>query len=165
MSETTSVDAGSMTRVFMPEEPLALSAPVARELSSTLCHFDPRRGATCAWYHGIWQYLRLFDLITTPRDHATFYHAALLEPVRAGARRLLVSGTADYALPACLLWICQLAGVEPEITVLDICPTPLRLCDWYADRQSAAITTAAVNILDYDTPAPFDAVTTHSFLG
>jgi SAM-dependent methyltransferase len=148
-----------------PDEPLGLSAPLARELAAKLCPFDPRRGTTCAWYHGIWQYLRLFDLNTTPRDHAAFYRAALIEPIRAGDRRLLVSGTADYALPACLLWICRLAGAKPDITVLDICPTPLRLCEWYAERQGATIATAAVNILDYDDPAPFDVVATHSFLG
>jgi len=165
MPEATSPEIDSVTGAAMPDEPLALSAPMARELSARLCHFDPRRGATCAWYHGIWQYLRLFDLITTPRDHAAFYRAALLEPIRAGARRLLVSGTADYALPACLLWVGQLAGVKPEITVLDICPTPLRLCEWYANRHGAAIVTAAVNILDYDAPAPVDVVATHSFLG
>jgi SAM-dependent methyltransferase len=107
----------------------------------------------------------LFDFVTTPRNHAAFYRAALVEPIRAGARRLLVSGTADYALPACLLWIYQLAGAKPDITVLDICPTPLRLCEWYADRHGAVVVTAAVNILDYDTPAPFDVVATHSFLG
>jgi SAM-dependent methyltransferase len=165
MPVTTTEETDSIAPLAVPDEPLALSAPIARELSTRLCHFDPRRGMSCAWYHGIWQYLRLFDLITTPRDHAAFYRAALVEPVRAGARRLLVSGTADYALPACLLWICGLAGAKPEITVLDICPTPLRLCEWYAERKGATIMTSAVNILDYDNPAPFDVVATHSFLG
>lgn len=111
-----------------PEEPLGLSAPLARELAQRLCRADPTRGS-CAWYHGFWQYVRLLDFGTTPRDHADFYREALLGPISAGDRRILVSGTADYAMPACILWIGGLAGVKPDLTVLDICPTPLRLCE------------------------------------
>ena len=122
--------------------------PLARALSTTLCHVDPQRGGSCAWYHGLWQYLRLFDFVTTPRDHADFYRAALLQRFRAGARRVLISGTADYALPACLLWLYRSAGVPAEMTVLDICRTPLRLCEWFADRIDTSIATVAQDILD-----------------
>jgi hypothetical protein len=165
MSETISPEAGSTGPEGMPDEPIALSAPLARSLSAELCGSDLRRGGSCTWSHGLWQYLRLLDLVTTPRDHAAFYHAALLQPLRAGARRLLVSGTADYCLPACLLWISGIAGVKPDIAVVDICPTPLRLCEWYAQREGAAFAMTAVDILDYDATQPFDVIATHSFLG
>jgi SAM-dependent methyltransferase len=154
-----------MSETPLPDEPLEISAPLARTLSATLCHVDPRRGGSCAWYHGLWQYLRLFDFVTTPRDHAGFYRAALLDPIRAGARRVLISGTADYALPACLLWLYRCAGVPTDMTVLDICRTPLRLCEWLADRIGTPIATVAQDILDYRPADAFDLICTHAFLG
>lgn len=147
-----------------PEEPLALSAPLARALAPRLCHDDPQRGS-CAWYHGFWQYLRLLDFNTTPRDHAEFYRGALTEPIAAGDRRVLISGTADYALPACMLWIFGSAGATPDLTVLDICATSPRLCEWYAERVGATIVPVVQDILAYDPAKPYDVVTTHSFLG
>lgn len=147
-----------------PEEPLALSATLARELAPRLCRDDPERGS-CAWYHGFWQYLRLLDFNTTPRDHAEFYRGALSGPIAAGNRRVLISGTADYALPACMLWIFGNAGATADMTVLDICATPPRLCEWYAARVGATIATVVQDILTFDAATPFDIVATHSFLG
>jgi SAM-dependent methyltransferase len=165
MTAPSSAAAAAMSETALPDEPLALSAPLARAFAATLCHVDPRHGGSCAWYHGLWQYLRLFDFVTTPRDHAVFYRAALLEPLRAGARRVLISGTADYALPACLLWLYRSAGVPAEMTVLDICRTPLRLCEWFADRIDAPIATVAQDILEYRPVEAFDVICTHAFLG
>lgn len=147
-----------------PEEPLALSAPLARELAPRLCHDDPQRGS-CAWYHGFWQYLRLLDFVTTPRDHADFYREALQTPIADGARRVLVSGTADYALPACVLWIFGRSEVGPDLTVLDLCPTPLRLSEWYAGHVGVRLRTVGSDILKFRPPERFDVVTTHAFLG
>lgn len=147
-----------------PEEPLALSAPLARELAPRLCRVDPQYGS-CAWYHGFWQYLRLLDFNTTPLDHAAFYQGALSGPIAAGDRSVLISGTADYALPACMLWIFGSAGAAPDLTVLDICATPPRLCEWYAARVGATIAPVVQDILTYDPASPYDIVATHSFLG
>jgi SAM-dependent methyltransferase len=140
------------------DEPLAMSAPLAREWARRLCD-------GCAWYHGFWQYLRLLDFVTTPRDHAGFYRAALDEPIAGGARRVLVSGTADYAMPACILWIFAAAGAKADLTALDLCPTPLQLCEWYAERVGMTMSTVRADILAYRSEQPFDVVATHSFLG
>jgi hypothetical protein len=148
-----------------PEEPLALSAPLAREIAPTLCHRDPASGESCAWYHGFWQYLRLFDFITTPRDHAEFYRAALTPAIAAGQRRVLISGTADYALLHCLRWIFEAQGASPTVTVLDLCATPLRLNEWYAARHGLAVRAVRSDILAYSQASPFDMICTHSFLG
>lgn len=147
-----------------PEEPLAQSAPLARRLASELCRADSAQGG-CAWYHGFWQYLRVLDFVTTPRDHAAFYSRALAGPIAAGARRVLISGAADYGLPACMLWIFRSAGARPDLTVLDLCATPVRLSEWYAHHVGAVIAPVVQDILAFAPEQPFDIVTTHSFLG
>ena len=147
------------------EEALAASAPLARRLAGELCHVDPGHGRSCAWYHGFWQYLRWFDFVTTPRDHADFYRMGLAPSLARGDRRILISGTADYEMPAQVLAICRDAGLVPEITVLDICRTPLRLCEWHAERAGARIETVAADIRSYRPAEAFDLLCTHSFFG
>jgi len=61
--------AGSLTK---PDEPLAESAPVAWGLAPSLCAGDPASHDSCLWYHRIWQYLRLLDIITSIRTNTTF---------------------------------------------------------------------------------------------
>jgi SAM-dependent methyltransferase len=148
-----------------PEEPLAISAPLAREIAPQRCHVDPSSGENCAWYHGFWQYLRLFDFITTPRDHAEFYRAALGPAIEAGQRGVLISGTADYALLHCLRWVFEAHAASPVVTVLDLCETPLRLNEWYAARHGLAVRAIKSDILAFTQASPFDMICTHSFLG
>ena len=85
-------------------EPLELSAPLAWRLAPTLCRKDPATGEDCAWSHGFWQYLRLLGLAGDPGNHADFFHEAFTEAGRGGAAlRILVCGTADYAMLAMLM--------------------------------------------------------------
>ena len=149
----------------LPEEPLALSAPLALAWSRTLCRHVDASGESCAAFHGIWQYLRLLEFITGPREHATFYLEALRPLIRRGARRVLVSGSADYAMPAVVLWAFAAEAVEPDLTVVDVCETPLRLSAWYADRYGHRLAAVAADVLDYRPRHRFDIVCTNSFLG
>lgn len=151
--------------VAIPPEPLALSAPHARALAARYCRHVDHSGVGCRDYHGAWQYLRLLDLVTTPRDHAPFYVSALLRAIRAGRRRVLISGAVDYSMLAVVLAAFDAAGVAGDITMVDVCETPVRLNRWYADRAGAAITTEVTDILEYRPAAPYDLILTHSFLG
>ena len=58
------------------DEPLALSAPLAWRLAAALCRPDPTTGEPCAWYHGLWQYLRLMRLVDPLSNHAAFFREA-----------------------------------------------------------------------------------------
>ena len=146
-------------------EPLEQSAPLARDLAPRLCRTDPATGESCAWCHGIWQYLRLMGLAATPEPHAHFYSRALQSVAGAsGAPRVLVSGAADYSMLAHVLASYRECGIEPAVTVVDACDTPLFLNRWYAERVAARIVCNRCDILDYTDAAPFDAVCTHSFL-
>jgi hypothetical protein len=150
----------------MPEEPLAESAGLAWKLAPELCWRDPRSGERCAWYHGVWQLLRWLGLITSVRTNAEFFVRAFMELARRGGfRRVLVCGTADYGMLAHVLHGFRSAGVEPEVTVLDRCETPLVLCRWYAARAGAAVETFRSDVLDWAPPRTFDVVCNHSFLG
>jgi hypothetical protein len=151
--------------VVVPPEPLALSAPLARRLAARCCRHVDHSGIGCRNYHGVWQYLRLVDLVTTPRDHASFYVPVLLNALRSGRRRVLISGAVDYSMLAVVLAACAAAGVAGDITVADVCETPIRLCHWYADRMGAAIATEVTDILKHKPTAPYDLIVTHSFLG
>ena len=51
------------------------------------------------------------------------------------------------------------------VTAVDLCETPLQLCRWYGDRLSLTVDTHACDILDFETPEPFDVICSHSFLG
>jgi hypothetical protein len=151
----------------LPEDPLALSAPLARAWAKTLCRHVNESGVSCAGYHAIWQDLRRLGLIpfAAPPAHAQFFLHAFSDAIRSGHRRVLVSGSADYSMPAVVLWAFAAAGATPEVTVVDICETPLRLCAWYADHIGARIETIASDISAYRPAQPYDVIVTHSFLG
>ena len=147
------------------DEPLAASAPVAERLAAELCRRDPETGQTCAWYHGTWQYLRLLGLVSAPDRHADFFFAALRRAARAGHRRVLVSGSADYAMFAHVLRAYRREAADLDVTIVDRCPTPLALCDWYGAVVAHGVRTQACDILDFESDEPFDLICTHSFLG
>ncbi|HSE96544.1 MAG TPA: class I SAM-dependent methyltransferase [Methylomirabilota bacterium] len=150
----------------LPGEPLAESAPMAWRLAPTLCPIDPATGETCAWYHGLWQYLRLMDIVEGLRHQAAFFAQAFASVrAEAGRSRVLVSGAADYGMLAAVLHLFRARGVEADVTVIDLCETPLVLNRWYAERAGVAITTRVADVLAFDPPARFDAIVTHAFLG
>jgi 2-polyprenyl-3-methyl-5-hydroxy-6-metoxy-1,4-benzoquinol methylase len=147
------------------EKLLLQTAPLAAMLADFLCKGDHIDAKECRWYHRIWQYLSIMDLVSSPRRHAKFYLEEL--PVnlfnKQESARILVSGTADYAILVYLLRAFK-GRILPRITVLDMCQTPLHLCRWYGVQQGVQIETLVQNILDLERPESFDLITTHDFL-
>jgi hypothetical protein len=147
----------------LPEEPLLESAPLAWKLAPELCGKDPESDGSCAWYHGMWQYLRIMGLASSARDRGEFYLQAVRE--FAGGRpapAILIAGTADYAMLAIVLE--ALGGRPASITVVDVCETPLELSRWYAARTGVAIRTVRANLLDHAPAAAYDLICTDSVL-
>jgi hypothetical protein len=157
---------------------LAESAPLTEELSRTECCSKPKGGMeewakenrlepeSCGWYHGTWQYLRLLDMVAVPHWHREFYNRVLGNILRQkpGAN-VLISAAADWGMLASLHEAVQIAGANPRITIYDICRTPLKSCQWYADRHQLPITTHCANIITSEIPeAPFDLIVTDEFL-
>ena len=147
------------------QEPVAESAPLARREAARLCRADGPDRQGCAWYHGIWQYLRLLGVAAAPSRNAGFFLDTLEALARDGEfQRVLISGTADYSMLAYALQAYRNGGATPRITVVDQCETPLFLCRWYAERLSQTIEIHTGNMLDFTPDDAFDVVCCHSFL-
>jgi len=145
------------------EEPLAESAPLALKLAEECCRAGPD-GVSCAWNHGLWQYLRLLGLVTSPSHQAEFYRAAFAR-VESPSPRVLISGAADYSMLAVALDAFRERARVPRTTVIDVCETPLTLSRWLAERLSVAIETRAADIRNFTAPDGFDAVCSDNFFG
>ncbi len=149
----------------MIDDLLILSAPLAWKWSPQLCHKDPATGADCSPAHGMWQYLRLMGLLGAFEPRRDFYLDAMQTITGAGgAPRVLISGAADYAMLDFVHTAFRARGVVANITVTDLCETPLALNRWYAERASCHIKTVRCDILEFVADAPFDAVCTDAFI-
>jgi len=120
-------------------EPLLESARMIHTVAPMLCTRDHVDRVSCRWYHGVWQYLRLFDMVSSPSWHSSFYERWLAASLGGeGPRRVLITGAADYSVLAYVIGAAQVSGkLEPgllEAHIMDLCPTPLKACRWYADR-------------------------------
>ncbi len=147
------------------EEPVVATAPIAKMLAPVLCRIDRESGQSCAGYHGFWQYLRIFKFAPTPEKHAGFIFDALGDLARDGSyQRVLISGAADYCILAHVLRVYRKNNARADVTVVDLCETPLVLCKWYANLVSQTVETRASDILDLKTDRPFDVIFSQSML-
>jgi len=139
------------------DELLGLSAPLAFAWAARHC------ASTCRWHHGIWQYLRILGLVSSAARHREFFES-VFTPLAGdgGYRRVLVSGAADYGMLDVVMRAYGAAALE--LSALDVCPTPMKTCQWYAAQQGISVTTAVGDILAFEAAAPFDIVCSHSFL-
>jgi SAM-dependent methyltransferase len=151
--------AGSLTN---PDEPLHESAPVAWRLAGTHCAGDPQSADSCLWYHRVWQYLRLLDIITSIRTNTPFL-LGTLRRLAPSHPRVLISGSADYGM---LAHLRQAYGARPlDVTMLDRCAAPVAVNQWYAARYAMTMTPVCGDALAVQTDRLFDLVCTHNFVG
>ena len=139
------------------QEPLIESAMLARQWSESLCE-------SCAPYHGAWQVLRLLGVLNSMCSDDDFLISQLLVAIGNGAQNILVSGAADYALQARITAVAKRLKASPEITIVDLCKTPLELNRWYSERTGIRVNPVHENILQYRNPGHFELICTHSFL-
>lgn len=145
---------------------LRISAPLAWRLAGETCCDDPDSANYCSFYHRLWQYLALLSVTTSIRTDSAFLIGKFRDLARDGNfSRVLVSGTADYAMLAHILWAYGLEDAPVDVTVLDICQSPLAQNRWYAERRGQEIECVQADILEFSAPAGFDVICSHSFLG
>jgi len=150
-----------MSDRYNTTEELLASAPLALAFGADNCWPGPGPAPTCCWYHGVWQYFRLLDLVATPWKQEAFFRGAFRGLAADGNyRRVLI-----YAMLALLLSAYREEGREPEVTVVDRCETPLFLNRWFAERHGLSLTTRVGDALRYEAEEPYDLICTHSFLG
>jgi SAM-dependent methyltransferase len=144
----------------MPEkarynEPLRDLAPEAYRLSQFLC-------GPCRDLHGLWPYIRLSRASTGVEAPESRLQDELRILFDRGLRRLLIAGAQDTGLLA--LMVRASAGHNVEITVLDICETPLELCRGLAKQWSLSIATIRQDLFDFRVERHFDIVLMHGTL-
>jgi SAM-dependent methyltransferase len=133
-------------------EPLVESARMIHTMAPMLCTRDHVDRVSCSWYHGVWQYLRLFDMVSSPSWHSSFYERWLATSLAGeGRRRVLITGAADYSLLAYVIAAARVSGKLGagllEAHVMDLCATPLNACRWYADRFDLGVRLHEADIL------------------
>jgi hypothetical protein len=147
-------------------EPLAQSADMMATIAKMSCNGKMYAEGTCSWYHGIWQYLRLVNLVSSPAWHSPFYRKALYDAFRSHAEThgtqtratTVITGAADYGMLAYVLNASDRGAVYTDVHVIDQCTTPLIACEWYArlwgipteadDDRKTAVRTTRANVLD-----------------
>ena len=157
----------TITQRFTLEEPMLKSAPLMKMLSEVLCKGSYINEEGCGWYHGSWQYFRILDLVSTPTWHSEFYKTALVlknsNPSQTTSN-ILVSGAADYSMTAHIIWAYETKSQKCNITVLDLCQTPLWLNKWYGAKKGTQVHIVCSDILEYLPSQKFDYVVTDAFL-
>jgi 2-polyprenyl-3-methyl-5-hydroxy-6-metoxy-1,4-benzoquinol methylase len=120
---------------------------------------------SCDWYHSTWQYLRLLNMVAVPPWYE-FYQEALSNVLRQHPNaEVLISAAADYGMLATLHDAIRATEAKPRIQVYDICRTPLRACQWYAEQHGFSIECVRANLLTDEIPlASFDLIVTDEFL-
>lgn len=117
-------------------EPLCESADLLRELAENItCEGSYVDSIDCKWYHGVWQYLRLANKVSSPRWHENFFRNGIQRALLTqGSPQVLICGCADYAMLGLVIDELQQAAAQGKIYVVDRCPTPLLSCSWYFRR-------------------------------
>ena len=150
---------------FALTEPLLKTAPMADMLADFLCEGSHIDQESCRWYHKAWQYLRILDLVSTPSWHPEFYLGHMIQGIDPKKHyQILISGTADYSTLAYVYEAFKKNTRVFNISVLDLCQTPLILCKWYAASHNFRINTFQRNILELDEGENFDYIVTDAFL-
>lgn len=130
------------------------------------------KALSCDWYHGTWQYLRLVNMVAVP-DWYPFYVDAIVEVLMEKPNaKVFISACADYGMLAKLheamdAYYYRTGNYcKPDITIADICITPLQNAQWYASVAHLKIGSYVVdNIIEGDFPkGEYDLIITDEFL-
>lgn len=140
------------------------SANLIYEIANSHCK-NGIMDENCTWYHSIWQYLRMLDVVSSPSWHHNFYIDRLSQAIDNNKNNnILISGTADYSVLAYIIGCVKLKNAKANIYVLDTCKTPLETCKWFAKKENIQINCINESILDYVNDNFFDIICTDAFL-
>ena len=131
-----------------PRTQAARAVAIARELCT--CNYP---------YHILWPLLRAAGIKGTLRPAEDQVLSSFLVPFMADGTRVLIAGSADTAT---LCTIGRLAGDRnPDFTVLDRCPAPLKLVEEFAAERRIACRTQLADLNNYAEESRWDIVLAH----
>jgi SAM-dependent methyltransferase len=151
MQERSTSDAATAARFG---EDLPTMAAQAYALADRYC-------SHCRNFHALWPYRRLARMCGAAESGADEIERTLTRLIAAGGKRILIAAAADTGLLATVARAG--AGLDPEITVVDRCETPLELCRRYASECGLPVDTRIVDLNALDL-AGFDVVYANSVL-
>ncbi len=123
----------------------------------------------CEWYHGAWMYCRLSGIVVS-EDYLGVNYQSFFQKHSEKQCSILICGTADFAIVEHIIQrIPERNRRQTHITILDICNSPLLLCQWFINNYYQEyidnidfVQADATNMPFEDNS--FDLITTYSFL-
>ena len=146
------------------QEDLIISAPLLFDLvEKHSCTYY--NGTSFDWYHKSWQFLRILDKVSTPTWHTEFYFDVLSKHLKKNSK-ILISGTADYTILAIIIEASKRLSIKPDITIIDICLAPLKICEWYSKKENYEVKISQFDILIDENVenVKYDLIITDAFL-
>jgi len=144
------------------DDALKISAPMFWHQAAKTCN----QGAgpdDCTGYHGTWQFLVLWRVLRSMRAETGKFLEYFRILARSGEyENIFISGASDYYLLAHIVRAYSIENARVNLTVLDVCKTPLVANQWYADRQGINIETIPGDILNFQSGKQYDAICSHS---
>ena len=117
---------------------------------------------SCRNLHALWPYIRLSRSSTGLERSGSVLETALRAFITGGLRKILIAGAADTGLLSLVLRAADDFGVN--VTVLDVCASPLELCRRLAGQWSIPVRTVKQDLADLDARQAFDLVLVHGTL-
>lgn len=151
---------------FKLKESFLQSAPLAIMLGDYLCKGDLLDITSCAWYHKIHQILKILELIPSSLGHEKFLTTELtLTEYKSddAENNILICGASDYEILAYVI-AANSNKIHPKITIVNLCPTPINLCLWYAAQNGITVSVINENPLNLETDTKYDIITTENLL-
>ena len=115
----------------------------------------------CRNFHALWPYRRLARICGAAESGSDAIESTLRHLMASGGKRVLIAAAADTGLLATVARAGS--GLDPDITVVDRCETPLELCRRYASERSLPVQTQIADLTALDL-ADFDVVYANSVL-
>lgn len=111
----------------------------------------------CEWYHSSWCLLRCLGLVSNPFWHENFYTKKISS---LSSYNIAIIGTAGISMPYLVSKLQSLAN----ITIIDICNTPLKSCESFSIQNNLNWTTIQRDITTLATELNYDLIVNDAFL-
>lgn len=133
-----------------------------RELAGEAYEVAELRCGSCRDSHVLWPYIRMSRTSIGAEREGSALEPILSELLTEERPKILIAGSQDTGLLA--LVIRATSWLDPELTVLDRCDTPLEMCRRLSTRWHRPIATLHQDLRDLDIRNRFDLVLLHHTL-
>jgi SAM-dependent methyltransferase len=131
-------------------------------LASEAYRLGTERCSTCRDMHTLWPYIRLTRASAGVETGGSGLELLLRELLAKSRLKVLIAGSADTGLMALVANASSGHGVD--ITVLDLCDTPLAMCRRLAAEWFLPVETLRRDLIELDLQSRYDVVLVHGTL-